>query len=928
MFVVKRDGEEQAVDFEKIHWRIKSMCARPNILEFQKKERPDAYSVFSKLPVLNYADVDQITKKTIEGIYNRIPTTEIDILSAEIAQEMCVTNPENSTLATRILISNLQKNVIETMIKYFPDVNREDIKENLFLFSMTTLYLNQNKQEEISPLVSPFLIAISQKYKDKIRKIIDFSRDFTNNSFLGIKTLEKNYLFRTYSLGEGFPKNLIIETPSISDMRIAISLVCAPSPCPEPYSDFLDFIRLYPKVIKEKYRESFIDTLDSNKINMKLFKQLYWEYKYKKEIENIEVTETQWKRIQEIYDGMSMGRFTPATPTRYSAGTLKPQGSSCFLIAMESDSLKGIYNTLNEQAQISKHAGGIGIWAHNIRSSGSYISGTSGISNGLKPMIQVFEATSKYVDQGGGKREGSAAIYLEPWHADILDFIKLKRKKGDNNDRARRLFYALWIPDEFFRCWKEGKDWYLFDPSICPKLFDSYDEKFSTTYLSDEYVNKNKDNFLFTYRYRKYIRQNKYEKKISCESLMEEVVETVKESGVPYMACKDAGNRKSNQKNIGVIKSSNLCVEIFQYSDAQETAVCNLHSICLNKFVRPFREGDNLDFKYNVSLNDEEKFWTFDFEEFAKTCRIVQNNIDNLINTNYYPTEKSRNSNMKTRPMGIGIQSEADMLALLKIPWSSKEANRLRFYIFERMYYEALKASVETAKEKGVYHYFNGSPASQGKLQFDLWKEEGQKISFNLSLPWDSLKEEIKKFGLHNSLFIALMPTRSTSDIMGNSPTIEPFNSLIYNIKAGVGEITLINSNLVKDLISIGMWNKEMKDKILLNHGSIKNIIEIPKKLRDAYPTVYDLEPVNIVDAAFVRGWFVDQSQSMNLFLRNVTMAELSKVWTRGWKRGLKTLSYYCRTRTSGNAQKAQIEKEKEELVCSKDDPDCTSCGS
>lgn len=937
MLVVKRDGTPQPIDFKKIHWRIKSMCANPEILEFQRKERPYAYSIFHKLSVIKNADVDTITKKTIEGIYNKIPTTEIDKLSAEIAQEMCFIHPDNSALASRILMSNLQKNIIENLVKFFPDSEREYIVKNLFFHVMSILYMNLNKKKESAPLVAPYIVAISHKYKDKILEIIDFSRDFINHDYLGIKTLEKGYFFSLYSL-EGFQeKNVIMETPSISDLRIAISLVCAPKPCPELYSDFLDFLSLYPEVIKKgkerKERDYFnIKTHKDKRINSKLFKKLYWEYKFKEAYEEIEVSEEQWERIKEIYDGMSQGRFTPATPTRFAAGSLSPQGSSCFLLAMQDDSLKGIYDTLQEQAHISKYAGGIGIWMHNIRSTGSYISGTNGISNGLKPMMKVFDASSRYVDQGGNKRPGSAAIYLEPWHADILDFVKLKRKKGADSDGTRSLFYALWIPDEFFRCWGNKKDWYSFDPSICPKLYDSFDEGFSESYLSDEYVNENKHKFLFTYRYRKYIRQKKYEKKISPEMLMEEVVETVKESGVPYMLAKDACNRKSNQKNLGVIKSSNLCTEIIQYSDSTQTSVCNLSSICVNKFVRKWCIGDSENFKYNISLTDEEDWRTFDFEEFATTVRICQNNIDSLIDLNFYPTEKSRNSNMKTRPQALGVQGEADVLAMLRIPWNSKEANRLRFYIFERMYYECLKASVELAKINGPYEFFIGSPAYEGKLQFDLWKEEGKKISFQFSLPWDKLKQEIKIHGLRNSLFIGPMPTASTSDIMGNSPSIEPLNSLVYIRKTGAGEITLINKNLVKDLVSINLWNQKIRHKLLENHGSIQDILEIPKKLRESYLTAYDLEPSDIIDAAFVRGWFVDQSQSMNLFIKNVTMAELSKAWTRGWKRGLKTLSYYIRTKSATTGQKNQIEKEEDKEIvgniCSRDDPDCLSCGS
>lgn len=935
MFVVKRDGTRQPIDFEKIHWRIKSMCALPDILNFQKTQRQEAYALFSKLSPIHHANVDTITKKTIEGVYNDIPTTEIDKLSAEIAQEMCTIHPDNSILATRILVSNLQKNVLEHMIKRFPQVPEHTIKENLFLYIMTALYFNKNKHGEHAPLVSPYVVAIAHKYADKIRELLDFSRDFVNHDYLGIKTLEKGYLFRVYSMDNFNETNIIVETPSISDLRIAVGIACAPTPCPELYSDATAFILNHPEVVKEKYRNNNIVSYKDKRVNTKLFKSVYWQHKLNNELKNFSMSDKCWNMICNIYNGMSTGKFTPATPTRFSSGTLNPQGSSCFLIAMKDDSLKGIYETLLQQSQISKHAGGVGIWVTNIRSTGSYISGTGGSSEGLKPMLQVFDSSSSYVNQGG-RRNGSTSVYLEPWHADILTFLKLKRKKGADTDRARSLFYALWMPDEFFRCWKEKKDWHLFDPSVCPKLYDSYDEKFSSDYLSDEFLSDHKQDYLFTYRYRKYIRQGKCESKISPESLMEEVVETVKDSGVPYMLAKDACNRKSNQKNLGVIKSSNLCTEIIQYSDEKETAVCNLSTVCLNKFVREWKEGDNENFKYNTSLSDDkETFLTFDWSDFAFTIRMVQNNIDRLIDLNYYPTPESRVSNMRHRPQGLGIQGESDMMAMFRLPWNSKEANKLRFYIFERMYYECLKASVELAKVNGPYETFQGSPASQGKLQFDLWKDEGKKISFPFTLPWDELKKDICKYGLRNSLFIAPPPTASTSSIMGNSPSIEPFNSLVYIRKAGAGDVTIMNTNLVNDLMSLGLWNRDMGDKILQNHGSIQNIIEIPKKLRSSYLTAYDLEPEDIIDAAFVRAWFVDQSQSMNLFLKNVTMSELSKAWTRGWMRGLKTLSYYCRTRSAITAQKAQIETKLpnsptriEGKVCSRDDPSCLSCGS
>ena len=930
MQVVKRSGELESISFDKILWRCKSLCAKSEILEFQKKERPEAYDVFHKLPPILHADVELIAKKTIEGVYNNIPTSEIDRLSAEVAQEMCTIHTDNSILASRILVSNLHKNVLEIMIKRFPSVSRHEISNNLFKYVSTALYFNMDQKGEHSPLVAPYIVAIAHKYADKVNQLLDFSRDFLYHDYLGIKTLENGYLYTVNSMEGSEKHKVIVETPSLSNLRISLGLTVAPTPCPDPFEKAVEFIHNHPEVMRKGDCKSVISHTDK-RVNSKLFKKLYWEYILEQEIKNIDIADQMWTTIKEVCDGMSTGLYTPASPSRYNCGSIAPQGSSCFLIAMESDSMKGIYSTLDEQAQISKHAGGIGLHIHNIRSAGSYIAGTNGTSNGIKPMLQVFDATSRYVDQGG-RRPGSAAVYLEVWHSEILTFIKMKRKKGADTDRARSLFYALWICDEFFRCWKEKRDWYLFDPVDCPKLYNSYDESFSSEYLSDDYINQNKQNFLFTYRYRKYIRQNKYQKKISSHEIMEEVVETVRDSGVPYMLCKDAANRKSNQKNLGVIKSSNLCAEIIQYSDDKETAVCNLSSVCLNMFVRKFTEGDDEKFKYNTSLVEGNfDYWTFDFEKLAKIVKICQNNIDRLIDINFYPSEKSRRSNMKQRNIGIGVQGEADMLAKLRLAFNGKEAQRLRFYIFERMYYECLAASVEIAKVKGPYETFQGSPSSFGKLHFDLMYEEGNKISYGLSLPWDELKLKIKQYGLRNSLFICCMPTVSTSNLSGNSASIEPFNSLVYVRKSGAGDITVFNKNLVADLMSLKLWNKRISDKILENHGSIQEIFEIPKVMRDSYLTAYDLEPKHLIDAAYVRSFFVDQSQSMNLFFKNLSMAELSAAWTHGWSRHLKTLSYYCRSRPATTSQKAQIEKSQPSMegkVCSRDDPDCLSCGS
>lgn len=960
MELIKRDGSRQAVDFEKIHFRLKGLCSSEKVLDFQKQYRPEAYGIFSRLPEIKHADVDMISQKTIEGLFNGISTQQVDILSAEIAQEMCTRHSDNSVLASRILVSNMQKNVLEILVKRFPSVSRDEISENFFKYSMITLYHNLDKKGEQSPLVAPYLVAAAVKYSSIYNSLLNTSRDFRLD-YLGLKTLEKGYLLSVYASENIKGNRVIIETPSVADMRIATGLSLAPTPCPDYYAGAQEFILNNPVVLKVRKngeRKILPNKGDWKKcVNMKLFKSLYWKYMLHVELTNLEshpITEEQWKNISDVYDGQSLGKFTTATPTRFSAGTLRPQGSSCFLVAMEDDSLTGIFNTFTEQGQISKYSGGVGIHVGNLRSAGSYIAGTNGTADGLKPMIQVISAISKYVNQGG-KRPGSVAVYVEMTNPQIVDIIRMKRKKGPSTDIAPNLFYGLWISDEFFRCWREKKDWHLFDPAICPKLLDSYDEGFSTTYLSDEFVHANKEKYLFTYRYRKYIRQGKFESKISCQEIMEEIVETIRDEGVPYMLCKDACNRKSNQKNMGTIRSSNLCTEIIQYSDSENTSVCNLNSLCLNAFVREFRDGDNESFKYDVSLNEPEKvhpneglnegkhrYMTFDFEEFGRITGISQRTVDRLIDLNFYPTEKARRGNMRQRSQGLGVQGEADCLAMLKLPWNSKEAQRLRFYIYERMYYECLKSSMELSKINGPYEDFHGSPASQGILHFDMCRTEGQKISFALSMPWDELKENIKKYGLRNSTAIALMPTASTSSIMGNSPCFEPFNSMVYNRKGGGGDVTVFNRGLVDDLVSIGMWSQKMSDRILENHGSIQGFTDLPKKLRDAYLAAYDIEPEHLIDASFCRSWFVDQSQSLNLFVANASMSVLSKLWTRGWIRGQKTLSYYTRTRPATTAQKAQIESsgkfekvekveksvETEDMVCYRGKDGCISCGS
>ncbi len=579
----------------------------------------------------------------------------------------------------------------------------------------------------------------------------------------------------------------------------------------------------------------------------------------------------------ETYDLMSRKYFTHATPTLFNAGTTKPQLSSCFLLAMQDDSISGIYDTLKEAALISQNAGGLGVHVHNIRSKGSYIKGTGGTSNGLVPMLRNFNETANYVDQGGGKRKGSFAIYLEPWHSDIFDFLDLKKNHGKEEFRARDLFYALWVPDLFMERVKNDQEWSLMDPNISKGLFDVYGDEFKELY-------------------EKYEKEGKYIKKIKAQDLWFKIIESQIETGTPYMVYKDAVNRKNNQKNLGVIKSSNLCAEIVEYSDKDETAVCNLASIAVPRFLNENKE--------------------FDFNKLFEVTKVITKNIDKIIDINYYPTEKTERSNKRHRPMGIGIQGLADLFAILKIPFESEKAFKLNREIYETIYFAALSASNELAKEKGSYESFEGSPASKGILQFDMWEEESKKLGrenkvvFSGRWNWNELKEKIKKDGLRNSLFVAQMPTGSTAQILGNNESFEPFTSNMFLRRTLSGEFIIVNKYLLKDLIELGLWNKKMKNKIMAENGSIQNIDEIPQNIKDIYKNVWEISQKNIIKMASERGPFVDQTQSLNIHMTNAGFAKVTSMHFFGWEMGLKTGMYYLRTQAARDAIKFTVEKE------------------
>jgi ribonucleoside-diphosphate reductase alpha chain len=567
----------------------------------------------------------------------------------------------------------------------------------------------------------------------------------------------------------------------------------------------------------------------------------------------------------ETYNYMSEGWFTHATPTLFNSGTPKPQMSSCFLLTTKEDSIPGIYDTLKQCAQISQSAGGIGLSIHDIRAMGSYIKGTNGTSNGIVPMLRVFNDTARYVDQGGGKRKGSFAIYIEPWHADVFDFLDLRKNHGKEEQRARDLFYALWTPDLFMKRVEENGDWTLMCPHECPGLSDTHGKNFEKLYT-------------------KYESEGKGRKTIKAQELWFKILESQIETGTPYMLYKDSANEKSNQKNLGTIKSSNLCTEIIEYTSPDEVAVCNLASIALPKFV--------IDGK-------------FDHEKLFKVTYRVTKNLDKVIDANYYPVPEARNSNMRHRPIGIGVQGLADAFILMRQAFESKEAKQLNKDIFETIYYAALTASKDLAIEKGTYESYKGSPVSKGILQFDMWN-----VKPSDRWEWDLLREEIQKNGVRNSLLVAPMPTASTAQILGNNECFEPYTSNIYTRRVLSGEFIIVNKHLLRDLVKLGIWDDRLKNKLMSSNGSIQNIDEIPENIKNLYKTAWEISQKVLLDMAADRGAFIDQSQSLNIFMENANFAKLTSMHFYGWKAGLKTGMYYLRTKSATDAIKFTLDKE------------------
>ena len=861
MYVLKRNGEREIVAFDKIAARLKMLGAQ------------------AKITGVNYTT---LVIKIIDQLYDGIPTTKIDELTAQQCAMMAVQHPDYGTLASYIIISNAHKNI-----------------PGGFYEAMRALYEYRDSHDKHCPIISKqvwdFLHEIVDTPCDgssvcgpgpymvheALQQMIVVQRDYLIDYF-GFKTLERSYLMRV--------NGAIVERPQHMWMRVALGI----------HSGRKDTRSIYETLVY----------------------------------------------IQNTYDAMSQKYMTHATPTLFNAATPRPQLSSCYLIAMENDSIDGIFDTLKDCAKISKHAGGIGLHIHNIRASGSHIRGTNGASNGIIPMLRVFNNTARYIDQGG-RRNGSFAIYLEPWHPDIEDFLEMKKNHGDEEMKGRDLFYALWVPDLFMERVRgasagaggagAGADmWSYFCPDDCPGLSDVYGEAFRELY-------------------ERYEREGRARKQVKARDLWLKILDSQMETGTPYILFKDAVNKKSNQKNIGVIKSSNLCTEIMEYSDENETAVCNLASIALNKFVvasgfvvpsgsdaissvasdhsapsgSSVVSGSGVVSQANVgehNLSNTQPnvvppsgggYPPFDFAELERVTALLVDNLNQIIDINYYPTTKTQTSNMRHRPIGLGVQGLADVFMMMNIPFHSEEARVLNREIFETIYYAALKASMTLAARHGPYETFPGSPASQGILQFDMWGVDPTADTYpepkyrTHKYDWAALKSKIQKHGLRNSLLLAPMPTASTSQILGNNECFEPITSNIYTRRTLAGEFIMVNRYLINDLIALGLWNERVKTNIIANQGSVQYIDGLSDALKLKYKTVWEMPMRHIIDMAADRGAFICQSQSMNLWVEEPNYNILTSMLFYAWNKGLKTGVYYLRRKAKHQAQQFTVEPEK-----------------
>ncbi|KAI9189616.1 ribonucleotide-diphosphate reductase subunit rnr1 [Blastocladiella emersonii ATCC 22665] len=790
MFVVKRDGRKEEVAFDKITARIAKLCYGLN---------------------KDFVDPAAVAQKVISGVYNGVTTVQLDNLAAETAAYMTTTHPDFSSLAARIVVSNLHK---ETK-PVFTDVMTD-------LFN----YVNPINQKP-SPMLSEETYKVIMANADRLNAAIDYERDYGYNYF-GFKTLERSYLLKV--------SGKVAERPQHMLMRVAIGIHGA----------------------------------------------------------NIDLA-------IETYNLMSLKFFTHASPTLFNSGTPRPQLSSCFLVAMKDDSIEGIYETLKTCAMISKSAGGIGLNVHNIRASGSYIAGTNGVSNGLVPMLRVFNNTARYVDQGGNKRPGAFAVYLEPWHADIFEFLDLKKNTGKEEARARDLFFSLWIPDLFMQRVEANGDWSLFCPAEAPGLADVWGDEFVALF-------------------ERYEREGRARKTIPAQKLWFAILESQVETGTPYMLYKDACNRKSNQQNLGTIRCSNLCTEIVEYTAPDEVAVCNLASVSLPAFV----EGKD----------------SFNFKKLHDVTKVMTRNLNRIIDINYYPVVEASNSNFRHRPVGLGVQGLADVFIKMRMSFDDDRARTLNKHIFETMYHAALEASAELAAIEGPYSTYEGSPVSRGQLQFDMWGVTPDSGLWD----WDALRAKVKRHGVRNSLLMAPMPTASTSQILGNNECFEPYTSNLYTRRVLAGEFQVVNPHLLHDLVELGLWTDAIKNRIIADNGSVANVPEIPAELKKIYRTVWEIPQRAIIDMAADRGAYIDQSQSLNIHIADPNFGKLTGMHFHGWRSGLKTGMYYLRSRPAADAIKftvdqqalkkqetadpvADVEEKMAQMTCSIDNRDeCVMC--
>jgi len=773
MCVIKRDGRNEPVHFDKITSRIQKLCYGLN---------------------MDFIDPPAITFKVISGLYGGVTTVELDNLAAEIAATMTTKHPDYATLAARIAVANLHK---ETK-KAFSDVMED-------LFVMVT-------KGKPTPMISEEHIKIIRENAEKLNSAIVYDRDF-NYQYFGFKTLERSYLLKI--------DGKVVERPQHMLMRVSVGI-----------------------------HGTDIDA------------------------------------AIETYDLLSQKLFTHASPTLFNAATRRPQLSSCFLLTMADDSIEGIYDTLKQTALISKSAGGIGLNVHCIRATGSYIAGTNGTSNGLVPMLRVFNNTARYVDQGGNKRPGAFAIYLEPWHADIFEFLDLRKNHGKEEIRARDLFYALWIPDLFMKRVEENGVWSLMCPHQCPGLSDCWGDEFEKLY-------------------KRYEDEGKYMKQVKAQDVWYAIIESQIETGTPYMLYKDSCNRKSNQQNLGTIKCSNLCTEIVEYSSPDEIAVCNLASIAVNQFVKV--DGSKP---------------SYDFARLKEVTKVATKNLNKIIDVNFYPVEEAKRSNMRHRPIGIGVQGLADAFILMRFPFESEEAQLLNKQIFETIYYGAMEASCEIAEVQGTYETYEGCPVSKGIFQFDMWD-----VTPTALHDWAELKAKVKKHGIRNSLLLAPMPTASTAQILGNNEGIEAYTSNIYSRRVLSGEFQVVNPHLLRDLTERDLWDDEMKNQIISRNGSIQGIDEIPDDIKALYKTVWEVSQKTILKMAADRGAFIDQSQSLNVHVAEPNYGKLTSMHFYGWKLGLKTGMYYLRTKAAAAAIQFTVDKKKLKEITNKENEAPTNSG-